>query len=469
MSRLYNYRFVAQIILEATSPLKIASGKSDFFVDAPVLKDWNGLPMILGTSIAGVLRKEFNRELVDEIFGKDNGSRILFSNAHLLDENQKLYHSLGIPNSEFLEKYNNLPTREHTAITHKGVAKEHSKFDEEVVFAGSRFKFELEFLGDEEDESVWQEILTLLNSPLFRLGGGSTKGFGEMKVNTCLESTYIIGKDYQNKPSDLNNSVGTDKKRENKDSYCLYKINIKPDSFFSFGAGFGDDEVDDIAVTEEVIKWNEDEEGSFSNKQILLPASSLKGALSHRVAFHFNKLEKNFIETIDKDPIEYVGENNKAVATIFGASKSHKYEGKGKALFSDMFKEFNEDEVKIFDHVKIDRFTGGAIDSALYNEKVIAQKDEWNIEIILAEEINFLAKLKNLQWTKSSKQLTVRDFNYQWIEFCKKFIEYKQIREAFESALTDLCKGLLPLGGKVNRGHGIFEGNWTKEGCDDKK
>jgi len=335
--------------------------------------------------------------------------------------------------SPFLKLFDKLPQREHTAITQKGVAKEHSKFDEEVVFAGSRFKFELEFLGDEEDESTWQEILTLLNSPLFRLGGGSTKGFGEMKIISCLESTYIIGKDYQNKPSDLNKSVGTDKKRENKESYCLYKINIKPDSFFSFGAGFGDDEIDDIAVTEEVVKWN-NSIGEFSKKQILLPASSLKGALSHRVAFHYNKLEKNFIETIDKDPIEYIGENNKAVATIFGASKSHKYEGKGKALFSAMFKEFNEYEVKIFDHVKIDRFTGGAIDSALYNEKVIAQKDEWNIEIILAREI-----------------------------------EDSNTKKAFESALTDLCKGLLPLGGKVNRGHGIFEGSWTKEGCDDKK
>jgi len=31
-----------------------------------------------------------------------------------------------------------------------------------------------------------------------------------------------------------------------------------------------------------------------------------------------------------------------------------------------------------------------------------------------------LAKLKNLQWSQSSKHLTLKDFNYQWIEFCKK-------------------------------------------------
>ena len=432
MSKLYNYRFVAQIILEATTPLKTASGKSDFFVDAPVLKDWNGLPMILGTSIAGVLRKSFEEETANEIFGKESGSRLLVSNAHLLDENQKLHHTLGIKDkSQFLDKYNNLPIREHTAITHKGVAKEHSKFDEEVVFAGSRFKFELEFLGDkEEDEVTWQKILDLLNSPLFRLGGGSTKGFGEMQVISCLESSYIIGKDYQDKPSNLNISVGEDRKLSNSDQVCLYKINIKSDSFFSFGAGFGDDEVDDIAVTEEIVKWKDDK-GAFSQKQILLPASSLKGALSHRVAFHYNKLKGNFIETITK-PIEaYIGENNPAVATIFGASKSHKHEGKGKALFSDMFQEFKEDEVKIFDHVKIDRFTGGAIDSALYNEKVIAKRDNWNIEIILAKEI-----------------------------------DNKDIREAFKLTLDDLCNGLLPLGGKVNRGHGVFEGSWTKEGCE---
>jgi CRISPR/Cas system CSM-associated protein Csm3 (group 7 of RAMP superfamily) len=388
----------------------------------------------LGTSIAGVLRKEFEDSKAKDIFGEDSGSRLLVSNAHLLDENQKLHQSLGILESEFLDKYKNLPIREHTAITDKGVVKEHSKFNEEVVYAGSRFKFELEFLGDEEDEHIWQEILSKLNSPLFRLGGGSTKGFGEMKVVSCLESTYIIGKNYQNKPSDLNKSVGKEKQIENKESYCVYKINIKPDSFFSFGAGFGDDEVDDIFVTEEIVKWDNDK-GRFSNKHILLPASSLKGALSHRVAFYYNKLNKIYADKIDiKEFDNYIEENNKAVATIFGASKSHKYEGKGVALFSDIFKEFNENEVKIFDHVKIDRFTGGAIDSALYNEKVVAQKDEWSIEIILSKELESM--------------------------------EDKHIKEAFENSLDDLCSGMLPLGGKVNRGHGIFEGSWTKEGCD---
>jgi len=429
---MYNYRFVAQIVLEAVTPLKTASGKSDFTVDAPVLKDWNGLPMILGTSIAGVLRKDFKEEeaLENDIFGKTDGSRLLVSNAHLLDEVQTLHHGLGIKNkSNFLQRYENLPIREHTAITHKGVAKEYSKFDEEVVFAGSRFKFELELIGNADDEKTWQKILTLLTSPLFRLGGGSSKGFGEMKVISCFEHTYMMGKDYATKPSDLNTVKGTDKKHDSNENHIIYKINIKPDSFFSFGAGFGDDEVDDVAVTEELVRWDKTE-GYFSEKQILLPASSLKGALSHRVAFHFNKNSGNTIEKILSEGNElenFIGENNEAVSVIFGASKSHKNEGKGIALFSDMFKTFDENQVKIFDHVKIDRFTGGAMDSALYNEKVMAQRDMWNIEIVLAKSLD------------------------------------GKIKEAFEDTLDDLCKGLLPLGGKVNRGHGVFEGSWSIE------
>ena len=49
-----NIRFLAQITLQAKTPLKVGSGDSDFLSDAPVQKDFNALPMILGTSIAGV-------------------------------------------------------------------------------------------------------------------------------------------------------------------------------------------------------------------------------------------------------------------------------------------------------------------------------------------------------------------------------------------------------------------------------
>ncbi len=425
----FTHRKVAQIVLQAVTPLKVASGDSNTSIDAPVLKNWNNLPMIQGTSMAGVLRASLdNTKDQENLFGKDFGSRVLVSHLHLLDKNGKIIYGLGKEADEdFLDKYDDLPVREHTAINDKGTAQKSSKFDEEVVYAGSRFKFELEFITDNsiEDIEKWEKLLSKLSSPLFRLGGGSTKGFGKMKVHSCHVKAYELGKDYHQKPSDLNKVQGDNKIYENNTTVSTYTINLKPDDFFSFGAGFGDDELDDIAVTEEVVKWDDNDNGSFTHKQILFPASSLKGALSHRVAYHYNCIKKVYADKIEDSIENYIGENNEAVANLFGHKAQKDDRGKelgqkGNALFSDMFQEFDESQVKIFDHVKIDRFTGGAMDSALYNEKVIAQRDEWTIEIVLAKDIG------------------------------------GDIKQAFEATLDDLAKGWLPLGGKVNRGHGVF-------------
>ena len=56
-------RFVAHITIEAKTPLKVGSNENDILQDSPIQKDWNNLPMILGTSIAGVLRKEFDQNI----------------------------------------------------------------------------------------------------------------------------------------------------------------------------------------------------------------------------------------------------------------------------------------------------------------------------------------------------------------------------------------------------------------------
>jgi len=45
----------------------------------------------------------------------------------------------------------------------------------------------------------------------------------------------------------------------------------------------------------------------------------------------------------------------------------------------------------------------------------------------------------------------------------KKAIGEEIIRKSLESALDDICHGLLPLGGGVNRGNGVFIGDLTKE------
>ena len=409
-------RYIAHVTLEADTPLKVGSSASDFMKDSPIQKDWNGLPMILGSSLAGVLRKDFDGDR-DEVFGNENGSKVIFSNLLLLDEKEEVNEGLLLEKSAFLKLFENLPQREHTAITDKGVAKEHSKFDEEVVYKGTRFKFSMEML---EDKNAFDTIIEMLQSPSFRVGGGSTKGFGKFKVLDIAEMVIDTREKLANHSSSLNSVGNGDFSPEQSKSktHIIYKLNIKPDDFFMFGSGFGDDDADQTPVVEKVIDYANK---GLSANHILVPASSLKGAIAHRTAYHYNLQNELYIGN---------DEARLVISELFGEAKNSKKEidgSKGKVLFSDLFK-LDRGETKVFDHVAIDRFTGGGIDGVLFQEKTTAQSDEWEVEMLLEKGVSD--------------------------EFVK----------AFESALADVCRGMLALGGATTKGHGVFSGEILKDG-----
>jgi CRISPR/Cas system CSM-associated protein Csm3 (group 7 of RAMP superfamily) len=409
-------RYIAHITIEADTPLKVGSSSTDFLQDSPIQKDWNGLPMILGTSIAGVLRKEFDEDIANDIFGKDDGSKVIISNALLVDSDEKVHETLLLEKNDFLKNFEVLPIREHTAITQKGVAKERSKYDEEIVYKGSRFKFRIELLG--EDENTWKTLLNKLSLSSFRLGGGSTKGFGKLNIIKIKHQLFDITDDSY---SDVSSSLNEDLAQEFTVSYqnsnfTTYKLKLIPDDFFMFGSGFGDDDADQTPVYEKIIDY---EKGKLSSEKVLIPASSIKGAIAHRTTYHYNLLKGLFIGG-EEQPRESIFE-------LFGskADNDEKDKGsKGKVLFSDIYQE--KRDTKVFDHVKIDRFTGGAMDGALFQEKTVASDETFEIEILVEKEVDETAI------------------------------------EAFEKTLDDICSGMLPLGGATTKGHGIFTGNWSK-------
>jgi len=415
---------VAYIVIEAKTPLKIGSNESSLLKDAPVQKDWNNLPMILGTSIAGVLRREFDGD-VDEIFGSQNGSRVMFSNALLVDENMRVSEELLLEKSNFLKSFENLPIREHTAISHKGVTKDKSKFDEEVVYKGARFKFSITI---EDNLESFEKILDSLYNQTFRLGGGTTKGYGEIEVIKITTDSFT-NEEYIDFQNSLNTTLNSNYTSKTKKEFTTYTLRLTPDDFFIFGSGFGDSDADMIAVTEDVIVWS-DNKPDFKKKELLIPASSIKGAISHRVAYYYNKKNNIFVDMMSSDEFDnYQEEKNPAVMDIFGhkkeLDKDTKIElgQKGKILISDCFK--SSYETKVFDHVAIDRFTSGAIDGALFQEKVV-HSDEFEITITLRENIKYL--------------------------------------DIFEDVLKDICNGLLSLGGMTTKGYGVFSGRCYRDG-----
>ncbi|MGM0944693.1 MAG: RAMP superfamily CRISPR-associated protein [Bacteroidota bacterium] len=438
-------KYIARFLVEAETPLFVGSGQSTLLKDALVQKDANGFPMIPGTSLAGVLRHSFSKskeaKSVSNLFGDSKGgdsgtgSLLKVSPAlMMLDEKQVSEALLFDAKWDSLkQQFDNLPVRQHVRMTDKGVAEKNGLFDNEVIFQGTRFVFELELTDySRELENDWSKILESVSSPDFRIGAGSRNGYGSLKVLKVQKLQFDLRTE-MNKYLDLspsfnaidwNTAQSLDGEHQNSSSSKVhYQLQLTPDPFFIFGSGHGDQDVDNTPIEEEVVNYTP--QGIQFVKETIVPGSSVKGAISHRVAFHYNKEMKRWAGTEDAKL------SNEAVAELFGkAGKGEKESKAGKVFINDVFLEPEKvKNDKIFNHVAIDRFTGGALEGALFSEKVSYLTDE-ELEINLFLESNVDEVYKT----------------------------------AFKEALMDICKGLLPLGGMTTKGHGIFTGRLFEDG-----
>lgn len=552
----YPIKYVARITLEATTPLAVGSGQTGLWVDKVVARDANGLPYIPGTSLTGVLRhaiedeqKAADNNLIDvaDLFGNSGnegkGSRIALSAAYMVGSEGRVIEGLQTINytKDFYSFFDRLPERDHVRINHKGVAdaENHGKFDEQLVHRGTRFVFEIELTGTSDDEAAWQAMLGYLVSPAFRIGSGTRKGFGKLRIvgeKSQFRQFDLYAKNdlltYLNLSGSLNETgegwqslTATAQPNSNKGratpGWVRYELKLTAENFFLFDAGIGDDDADNIPKKELSVEWSSDGKPSINEKnaQYLIPATSVKGAISHRTAYHYNLLNKQYIqqnlpdantvpldletavlsnlqgkypdlfstnttdfstqlqnltisssdprwkelmaylETIKLDELPdysvyernlkstltgkrtppHTGEENKAVVELFGmANNAEKRDNgktgetkqtgsRGKVILDDIYLPAQEVSEKLFNHVRIDRFTQGAADGALYQEKTL--------------------------YTTKPIQLEI------WVE--AKALTDNTIQTAFENALKDLCEGRLPLGGRTMKGHGIFTGQLT--------
>ncbi len=446
----YTTRYVSRITLEAKTPLAIGSGEKDLLTDALVAKDVNGLPFLPGTSLAGVIRSACGIKKNDHTpFGyQDNdggkGSRVIFSDGVIIGKDGKPVDGLHVidKKDEFYSHFKALPVRQHVRINSKGSTDRGGKFDEQVTYKGTRFCFEMELLstGSDEDAKFYNYLLDALRSDTFRVGSGTRNGFGLMKVVSLQRRDYDLNNsaDLENYASrsaslysplegakEIASNLVSDKK------WQRYTLKLKPSDFFLFGSGMGDDDADMTPVNEAYIEWT-DSKPQFKERGILIPATSVKGALAHRTAYNWNKQTKHFVDVDGEKPV--TGDNNPAVVAIFGKSGQGADEEikRGNIMLSDVIIPAGkkDDDEKILNHVAIDRFTGGSMDGALFTEKVINGRD-----CVITLTIDVLKD-------------SIKDDN---------------IRNAFEESLHDIADGLLPLGGSVNRGNGAFTGTLTKE------
>lgn len=437
---IYKHRLVARIMLEATSPLAVGSGEKDIVTDAPVVRDCNGLPYIPGTSMAGIIRHSMDPNTAQEIFGyqerdRGEGSKVIISDALLVGIGGKALDGLQeLEADEFLGHFQVLPVRQRVRITEKGTAAKYGKFDEQVVYTGTRFVFEIELFSEDGNEEVMQNMLGVISSPTFRIGSGTRCGFGAMKVVCIQYRAYDLRKEddldaYLCKTSSLSDDFAQAQEIHPEATllggWTKYTLNLVPMDFFLFSSGFGDEEADMTPVRECKIMWR-DGRPLFENACTLIPATSVKGAIAHRVAYWWNKLGGHFVENGDA----VAPERNIATISLFGTVLDEESitPANGNVIFSDVLLEKND--TKVIPHVKLDKFTGGVMDGALFQEKSVFAKGQTLREVIYVRTDTFKDPM---------------------------------VKEAFERTVSDLCMGLLPLGGGTNRGNGIFTGTYEVE------
>lgn len=447
----YVYR---RVTFETTTALHAGSGEHDPLQDMPIQLDCNGFPVINASSVAGVLRHLYpgSSAEVSSLFGdlKTGGSRLVVSDALPLDGHgvaiEGLRPDLATTASNYLQTLRRLFYRDHCAHNHRGTALTNAKFDRSVLIAGVRFILEFRVGAETADhdraDAEADRLVSLFDHPEFRLGGGTRNGFGAIRPIAVSGRAYDLTSpaDRQallNRSASLAAPTGepslTVPAPIAAEGVSTQTLNLKPELFWLCANGTGDGDIDIAPKFETRVDWSAGVP-SIQESCVILPATSVKGALRHRTAYHYNKLNGIFADQLDSDAdVNAAATHNPAVEALFGFANDTDTAGqRGRILLSDIYFKLGDSVsdkaadvvAKILNHVAIDRFTGGSFQGALFTEKVI-QGGHVKLDVTIMPPADGQP-------------------------------EDPTIRQALDAALDDLRHGRLPLGGGVNRGLGAM-------------
>ena len=473
-------RFLARITLELETPMHIGSGQDWDESDAGVVLDANGLPTLPLTGIIGILRHAFatgaatgsaRRKAANSLFGyqgkKPNGegigqgSRLRGSFGCIHDaDNTPVYglleDSTKLQTDQVLAAALRLTLRDHARHNESGVAADKGKFDELVVCAGHRFTFELELIGKTgADETHWKEFVSLLADPLTRIGGKSRRGLGRFKVIRVLRRTFDLAnggfEDYANYNSRLDVPIdaaeihqGPDVPPGKWESVTLEEtqplaiiVSLKPRFFWMFGAGSDlEGDSDRAAVRDQRIVWTGDVP-EVRRDVLYLPGSGFKGGLRHRAWFHAQAKYQSFAEPEKARPVFRAGAQRLVTALLGNEWNADEADLQPGILYpDDHFEQIGAKVAPLQNHNSIDRFTSGAQDALLFDEKPLWRSGE-----------NAAVKQKDQPGLRFTIQLA------------RKLTQDEA--EVLGLCLDDLSKARLSIGGGFGRGNGFCDGGYV--------
>ena len=351
------------------SPALIGSGE-DEYTDRDVYVDFEGNPIIPGTTLAGVLRNTLSSVDADVLFGKlinsSEDSKVnktsplwVFDAPLWRGETKENAEIITIDNVSLDENQRNVPEHKRTQSPeldhmHK-VAVSGGKFDFQAVERGSCFDLRLQLIIRKNDtkckdgqmpiyllEKVFDSLLEKLN--VLYVGGKTSRGFGK------LECSEIYKKVFENTPEWLENWIGFDWHDEEKLGLKSFKI-IPPKLPDNNGTICATLELDGTLLIRDDYSVIGDEDAAHitSDGLPVIYGTSWAGAIRSGLARFLKTHKYNRCEA-------YLDE-------VFGCSKDD--DTKASMIRIDA-SYFESDKRHSFTRVKIDRWTGGATKRALF-------------------------------------------------------------------------------------------------------
>lgn len=453
-------RYLARVTITLDGPLAVSSGQALDTGGADVVRDANGLPAIPGSSLAGILRHAFEDSLSDlgqdeaeqkanRLFGPPveiedgHASRLSVTWAHIHDSKDRPVDGLLSPGDDrqadlLLADAREGRRRDRVRLSHRGAADGRGKFEDWMVAAGHRFTFDLCLRGDEADAPDWRRLLGLLFDPGVRLGGGTRHGRGAFTVErlrggrldlrtaddfavhgtvpSCLSAPFPL-------PPLTIPAVTA------RPGLRVTLRGLRADSPWLPGGGVPEGAESMAPVRERRVVWRDDRGAVEETPVHYLPATGIKGALAHRLAWHYNALTGTFADDI-VDFAEVTGAKNAAVWSLLGfvpLSREERKESPGRRgwLVLDDVVLAAPAATQQVEHVSLDRFAGGARNGLLFSERVLdpeALRADYTIHVI-----------PPLTGTEEADS---------------------DIRKALARTLKDIERGRLALGGGTGRGNG---------------
>ena len=409
-------KIILKANLELISPLMIGSGESEIS-DRDILLNKEGKPFIPASSFMGKLYNELSSDKKKKYFGQKKAGENDKNEEENKAESSKFEHQSYIICDDLHlsdDSAKNTAIRDGIRINPEtGLVEKETKFDYQVLEPGNHFALEMSINVEPDDnyndcKELMKNIVNVLSNRQFALGGKTSSGFGNLQAQNIKVMEYDF--------ADKKQAAAYLLKKETENLFSKYiEDNSMLNDEFRINASF------QIVNSFLIRSYSKTPYGSDATQlkcgdKFVLPGTSLRGALRAKAQKILNLLWENKKNEVDM-----------FIAALFGTTsleKKNEYSVPSSLYVSETV--IDNVKCEMQNRIQIDRFTGGTIESALFDSMPVfpVPNDE--------------AQLVNLTLTihkplPSQKGLLLL-------------------------LLKDLYTSELPIGGEKNVGRGLLKG-----------